>query len=336
MKKSNVITLITLVLLIVMVLQMLYLWQESSSKPQDDFKVSVEDYDVDLDEFDNKEPDYQTEVPATEAPTIEPSKEPEEEATPAPEAEATIKPTVVPTDKPSKKPEGQDKPTKKPNKNPTNKPTKNPTSKPTNKPVDTPNKDISPTMKGALFIGDSRTVGLMEYAGIEEADFFATVGMSVYNIYKNNADVAGIGEISLTELLDTNTYDKIYLMLGINEVGYKIDPTIKKYGELISFIKEKEPGAVVFVQANIHVSKERSDVDKVINNKALNNFNANIKTLANNKDIFYLDVNPLFDDEEGNLSTGASGDGVHLYAKYYEQWGQWLERQTSRIVEKYF
>ena len=32
---------------------------------------------------------------------------------------------------------------------------------------------------GSLFIGDSRTVGLMEYGGMDKADFFATTGMSV-------------------------------------------------------------------------------------------------------------------------------------------------------------
>ena len=44
-----------------------------------------------------------------------------------------------------------------------------------------PKSDIS--MDDALFIGDSRTVGLMEYAGIDDADYFCTVGMSVYNIH---------------------------------------------------------------------------------------------------------------------------------------------------------
>ena len=36
-------------------------------------------------------------------------------------------------------------------------------------------------MNDALFIGDSRTVGLMEYSGISEADFFCSVGMSVFD-----------------------------------------------------------------------------------------------------------------------------------------------------------
>lgn len=32
---------------------------------------------------------------------------------------------------------------------------------------------------------------------------------------------------------------KIYLMLGVNELGYKFEKIIEKYKELIQFIKEK-------------------------------------------------------------------------------------------------
>ena len=89
-----------------------------------------------------------------------------------------------------------------------------------------PNSDIS--MDDALFIGDSRTVGLMEYAGIDGADYFCTVGMSVYNIHKKPVSVPNVGKVTLTELLNSKKYGKIYIMLGINEVGYKFSNTIEK------------------------------------------------------------------------------------------------------------
>ncbi|MEZ3421067.1 MAG: hypothetical protein K1V95_04005 [Eubacterium sp.] len=60
-------------------------------------------------------------------------------------------------------------------------------------------------MKNALFIGDSRTVGLMEYSGLS-SDFFANVGMSVYNIYEKKVSVPGTGKISLNDLLSRKKY----------------------------------------------------------------------------------------------------------------------------------
>ena len=188
------------------------------------------------------------------------------------------------------------------------------------------------SMDDALFIGDSRTVGLMEYAGIDGADYFCTVGMSVYNIHKNSVSVPNVGKVTLTELLNGKKYGKIYIMLGINEVGYKFSSTVEKYSELIEFIKDKQPDAVIFIQANLHVSKSRSDSDKVVNNTAINGLNAELAKLADGKSIFYLDANILFDDEAGGLSADKSGDSTHLYAKYYREWGEWIIRQTASLI----
>ena len=193
-----------------------------------------------------------------------------------------------------------------------------------------PNSNTS--MADALFIGDSRTVGLMEYSGMDGADYFCTVGMSVYNIHKKPVSVPNVGKVTLTELLNGKKYGKIYVMLGVNEVGYKFSSTAEKYSELVEFIKDKQPNAVVFIQANLHVSKSRSDSDKVVNNIAINGLNAELSKLADGKSIFYIDANTLFDDEAGGLSADKSEDGTHLYAKYYREWGEWIIRQTSSLI----
>ena len=193
-----------------------------------------------------------------------------------------------------------------------------------------PKSDIS--MADALFIGDSRTVGLMEYAGIDGANYFCTVGMSVYNIHKKPVSVPNVGKVTLTELLNGKKYGKIYIMLGVNEVGYEFSSTVEKYRELIEFIKDKQSNAVIFIQANLHVSKSRSDSDKVVNNIAINGLNTELSKLADGKRIFYLDANILFDDEAGGLSADKSEDSTHLYAKYYKEWGEWIVRQTASLI----
>ena len=193
-----------------------------------------------------------------------------------------------------------------------------------------PKSDIS--MDDALFIGDSRTVGLMEYAGIDGANYFCTVGMSVYNIHKKPVSVPNVGKVTLTELLNGKKYGKIYIMLGVNEVGYEFSSTVEKYRELIEFIKDKQSNAVIFIQANLHVSKSRSDRDKVVNNTAINGLNAELAKLADGKSKFYLDANILFDDKTGGLSSDKSEDSTHLYAKYYSEWGKWIIRQTASLI----
>lgn len=193
-----------------------------------------------------------------------------------------------------------------------------------------PNTDTY--MGDALFIGDSRTVGLMEYSGIDGADYFCTVGMSVYNIHKKPVSVPHVGKVTLSELLNGKKYGKIYIMLGINEVGYKFSRTVEKYQELINFIKDRQSDVIILIQANLHVSKSRSDSDKIVNNLAINKLNAELSKLADGKSIFYLDANVLFDDEAGGLSADKSEDSTHLYAKYYKEWGQWIVTQTASLI----
>lgn len=178
--------------------------------------------------------------------------------------------------------------------------------------------------KDALFIGDSRTVGLHEYGQIEGADFFATTGMNVYKVRDESVEVAGVGKVTLEQLLSTKHYGKIYLMLGINELGYNMEQTIGKYKELVDWLTEKNPDGILFIQANLHVAAARSDTDGTFNNKRINQFNKSISEFIDNKKIFYIDVNSLFDDEKGNLKAEYTSDNTHIYAKHYVEWRDWL------------
>lgn len=195
--------------------------------------------------------------------------------------------------------------------------------------------DIPPaSMADALFIGDSRTVGMMEYAGLTEANYFCSIGMNVFNIKKNRVSVPSVGKVTLEELLSNKKYGKIYIMLGINELGYDFQSIINKYGDLLDFVNGKQPNAAIFIQANLHVSKKRSDSDKYINNKNIDRLNSELSKSANGKSTFYIDANPLFDDKDGNLSLDKTSDNAHLYARYYTEWGEWICKETAKVLKE--
>lgn len=201
-------------------------------------------------------------------------------------------------------------------------------SKPTTSSTSTKNnKDY---FSDALFIGDSRTVGIAEYGTIKNATYFANTGMSVYNIWSQNINISSIGKVSLEELLDKKNFGKVYIMLGINEIGYNMSQTAKKYQELVKYVNTKQPKAIIYLQANLHVTKEKSDSDKSINNTRINKLNSAISKMANNKNIFYLDVNSIFDDSSGNLRADYTSDKVHIYGKYYKQWTEWIRKNTKK------
>ncbi len=179
----------------------------------------------------------------------------------------------------------------------------------------------------ALFVGDSRTVGLKEYGNLPGATFFASSGMSVYNIFQEK-----VGGKTLQDLIGSNKFGKIYVMLGINELGHDRVEAVAKYADLIRWFQYYQPGAIVYVEANLHVSEKRSKTDKTYNNKNLDDFNAQISVLADNRSVFYLDVNPLFDDAKGNLSKDFTADETHVLGKYYLQWTEWIAENVAVVT----
>lgn len=176
----------------------------------------------------------------------------------------------------------------------------------------------------ALFIGDSRAVGLMEYGNIVGADFFAHSGMSVFGIDKKKIEIAGLGKVDFGELLNGKQYGKIYLMLGMNGLGYRFDELCKRYVQTVERIRAKQKDAIIFLCANMHVTKKQSEQDAIYNNDNINKINNTIAGLEDQKQLFYIDVNELFDDENGNLDERYTIDAFHVLGKYYTQWADWL------------
>lgn len=176
----------------------------------------------------------------------------------------------------------------------------------------------------ALFIGDSRTVGLMEYGNLENATFFADSGMSVYGLAWKKISVPGKGKVTFDEVLAEKQYGKIYLMLGMNELGYRFDTTKERYRETLDKILAAQENAVIYLCANMHVTQEQSKKDEIYNNENVNLINELIASLADGERTFYLDVNELFDDENGCLAEEYTSDAFHILGKYYVDWVEWL------------
>lgn len=184
-----------------------------------------------------------------------------------------------------------------------------------------------------LFIGDSRTVGLSEYSQLK-ADFFASIGMTVYNIHDDALSVPSVGKVTFNQLLTNKDYDTIYLMVGINELGYDMDNTASVYEELVEEIKELQPNARLILQANLHVTQAKSNQGSYISNKNIDLFNDKIHAIAEKQKVFYLDVNRLFDSGSGALSDDVTSDGVHPYGTDYVRWGEWIEKQSADLVKE--
>ncbi|WP_120198106.1 GDSL-type esterase/lipase family protein [Lacrimispora algidixylanolytica] len=177
----------------------------------------------------------------------------------------------------------------------------------------------------ALFIGDSRTVGLSEYSNWKNPVYYADVGLTVYHVFdKEIANVNG-ETMNIDQALQRQKFGKIYIMLGINELGRGTTETFaRKYSQVIGRIRELQPDAIIFIEGIMGVSKKKSDSDPIFNNKNIQERNAAIETLADNSSIYYIDVNQVIMDDSGGIPSEYTFDNVHLKAAYYSIWTNYL------------
>ena len=123
-------------------------------------------------------------------------------------------------------------------------------------------------------------------------------------------------------------YGKIYIMLGINEIGYNFDLVVAEYEKMINRIQELQPSAKIIIQANMHVGHKREQADPIYSVDRINNLNGRIKQIADTKHLPYIDVNPIFDDKTGRLDSKYTTDSVHVLGKYYKVWADWLKTKA--------
>lgn len=182
----------------------------------------------------------------------------------------------------------------------------------------------------ALFIGDSRTVGMQDYSGLTNATFLAKTGMNVYEVLEDKFTEPGSNkEVSVLQMLKNHKYGKIYFMVGINELGTGNTGTFQKaYARVLRKFRRLQPDAVIYIQGIIPVSKVKASGDAVFNNVNINDKNVAIAHLADGKNIFYLDVSGKLTDKKGYLKADYTSDEVHMYAQYYGLWTNYLMKHA--------
>ena len=93
---------------------------------------------------------------------------------------------------------------------------------------------------------------------------------------------------------------------------------------MIERIESLQPDAIIYLQANLHITGKKSEKTEIYNNDNINRFNHEVQQMAESGTCFFLDANELFDDEKGNLSADYTVDEAHVLGKYYADWLDWI------------
>lgn len=182
----------------------------------------------------------------------------------------------------------------------------------------------------AVFIGDSRTEGLILYTGLSNATSYAYKGLMVDTVFTKPVINKDGQKVSVMDALSSTSFSKVYIMLGINETGWVYSQIFQdKYGEIIDGIREINPDAAIYIQELMPVSNEVSSTHSYITNEKINEYNALLRELAEEKQVFYVDTASAVAAVDGSLPEGAASDGIHFVKEYCEKWLDYLKTHTA-------
>jgi hypothetical protein len=178
----------------------------------------------------------------------------------------------------------------------------------------------------AIFIGNSRMEGFCIYSGLENVQSYTTIGLSVSSIFKDKVIRNGDKRVTIMDKLKNVEFSKVYIMLGVNELGWIYNEVfIADYLKIIKQLKKINPDCLIYVESILPLSKEISDNDKIYNNKKINEYNILIKNMCDENDLEYVNIKELFININGYLKEDVSNDGIHIKADKCKDWLKYLK-----------
>lgn len=192
-------------------------------------------------------------------------------------------------------------------------------------------KDESDDLSDALFIGDSRTVGLFNNCDRPKATFYCGIGLNIQTAFENRIiklDNGNMGTV-IEAIAQGHKFGRVYINFGTNEMGWPYyDSFINYYSQLVENIRKYSPDAKIYCESILPVTASRDAQGDAINNTNVKALNEYIKQFADSNGLIYLACDTAVMGQDGKLPEEASTDGVHLSIEYCKYWLNYIIDET--------
>lgn len=181
----------------------------------------------------------------------------------------------------------------------------------------------------AAFIGDSRMKGILNFSDFDYAAEFAYVGLNVADVFTKPYVETKNGSVSVSDALANDAeYGRIYVMLGINELGWSsIDKFVDYYGKIVDLLRQTHPEAQIYIISILPVGSQATAGQPHLNNDRVAEFNGRILEMCTQKQVYYVNGFEAL-EQDGKLPDDGSPDGVHMEPKYCHMLTDYLLTHT--------
>ena len=139
---------------------------------------------------------------------------------------------------------------------------------------------------------------------------------------------------TLLGALARKQYDNVYIMLGVNELGYPAGSYESGLMELLDQVLELQPEAVVYLQVMPPLNDglcRQNKLASYINNANLAAFNQAIVRAAAEKKVVLLNTAEVYTGPDGQLPAELANDGCHFA---YGAYGKWADYLRNHVMDR--
>lgn len=175
-------------------------------------------------------------------------------------------------------------------------------------------------LKNLVFIGDSRTVALQAFAELDEDKVFAEEGLNHEDaLWKEVVLVEKYTRISIPDAVKLTAPDVMVINFGINGIAWMSTETfIEGYEKLIDEIIKSSETSIIVIESIMPVSKSYENREDGVSNEKIDEANDALYRMAERKGLYYLDTSEVLKDENNDLMSSYSGDGLHYNKAAYD------------------
>ncbi len=116
---------------------------------------------------------------------------------------------------------------------------------------------------------------------------------------------------------------KIFLLSGVNDVSHNLsaDSISTAIDNLITYIQDNTPTTRIYLQSLLPINNSFGRYKNVFGKEqVIRDINKQLEKIALKHNITWININPAFADEDGNLRKDLTNDGLHLLAPGYLIW----------------
>lgn len=125
---------------------------------------------------------------------------------------------------------------------------------------------------------------------------------------------------------------KIFILIGINDMkrGTPKEMILNNYKKIIRMVKEQSPKTKLYVQSILPINKAMLPASYAkLSNAAILEMNVQLKAIANQQQLNYVNLHDVFAGNDGELKKELSIDGLHLKSAAYILWADYLKKNHA-------